>query len=129
MLNALIKLLLPAWNFFDDTTFTPIVYFQINQDEWKEFYPPPETRLINFFYNPYGNLYLFYHSLIQRLINDIFEKQNNPDFNLDQLSSFKILHNWIKKDVHGASFRFKLVDKKLLNHSEIIFQTPFYDSN
>ena len=126
MIKALINLFFPSWNFFNATDSTPLVYVQEENDEWRLFMPVKEVHFFQLFYNPKINLYLYYHSLIQKLINDIFYYQNDSSFDLTQNDFYIQLNNWIKLSSKQKKYRFKLIDTSISNCSNTIFETPFY---
>ncbi len=114
-----ISFLFPAWNFFDQTTASPHLYYRENEkSEWLTLFAPKKSGLRHLFFNPDTNLYLFYHSLMQETLTTIFDGQNLKNFQFEETIQFDLLKNLVlTKKPNAHSFKLALQDADLFIHS------------
>lgn len=111
------KFLFPSWCFFDESSDTPVLLFKTNlMDNYQLPLVPITVKWQNLFYNPNHNLYMNFHSLQQQLLNDIYDKQNEVDFQLQDLNSYQRGLNYIrysinKKNYQTLSIKFAFIKK------------------
>lgn len=132
------KFFFPSWSFFDGSSDTPCLLYKINNsNEWHFAMSPTPTKLHHLFFNPLGNLYMAHHSHIQQLATEIFEKQNDQHFLIEDSINYKISLNFVryaikKNRLKSKTFQMKLayITKDNLNHIETmddILISPIYD--
>ncbi len=132
---SLFKLFFPSWNFFGGSTDTPYLMVKYDQ-EFVPVFPPPPTKLLNLFYNPYGNLYLAHHSNMQALLNELYTNQDLPEFKLENSPIYAIAKNWVEyflyqqiNKPHTYCFKFAYIKKNndKIEIVEDIFTSPEYE--
>jgi hypothetical protein len=125
------KFLFPSWCFFDESTDTPFLMYQINQTEnWETCFPPKSVRLYHLFHNPDINLYMAFHSHMQQMVFEIFDHQNDPDFDYKSSVNYllvkKFLNYYIRKTkntvnpIHNYQFKISFVKKGMETKTFIV---------
>lgn len=91
------KFLFPSWCFFDESSDTPVILYRtMDMKDFQIALEPHSINLLNIFSNPRHNLYMNFNSVQQQLLNEIYDNQNNKDFNLKELPSFKLALSFIR---------------------------------
>lgn len=134
-LFSIFALFIPSWNFFGGSEATPYLLVSVGE-EYHPVCPPKKVNLLNLIYNPNGNLYLLHHSHMQALLNEIFNQQDNPHFDLENSPFFKLARNWaefylFQNKIESKMYQLKFAYvKRTLDNIEIveeIFQSPSYE--
>lgn len=117
MLNTTLRLIFPAWNFFDDVAdplFVTVKYANKSEKKWIRLEFKPENRDA-FFYKPNENWYLYLNALLLKFSQQISElKDEKKVLNLE---SYAILTRYIRS---------KIVAEKILNeNSDFVFRINF----
>lgn len=122
-MNAfLFRALLPSWIFFDRFGYSPRLLYRLKtkQRDFGEWIECPNTKkrtLLNFFFNPEGNLYLAKQSLLEMLINETQELSDKHEQEILNSTTYKLICEWVRRlakanDVNNKhSFQFKIVAK------------------
>jgi hypothetical protein len=129
------KFFFPAWCFFDESTDTPFLLVKSSQD-FTLAYPPRKIKWYNLFYNPQVNFYLAYHSAMQVMQNEIYENQQNDQYDLYSSNNYQLLKNFAEYSLKDKSnitrYQFKFCYMKLENYKDLIiteevFCSPEYE--
>jgi len=115
-MNALLRVLIPSWRFFDDVGHVSKLFYQVDTaQKWQPCFQPQARHWYQLFLNPHTNLRLALNSLVDRLMSEI--SAINPQANKDQLPqsvSYQLVENLVRHQVRSLlpkaqSFRFKIV--------------------
>jgi hypothetical protein len=112
---SFLSVLLPRWNFFDQVAPKATLYYKLTSaNHWVACLKPPSRKFLHLFINPYGNLYLAQHGIIENLIHDIHEQGEKAVDKIEETVSYKLIINLIRmhlrsKKVRTAQFQFKII--------------------
>lgn len=126
---------MPSWRFFDRLGRVPEVFFRgksldSESKKWQPLLVKPKRKLYNLLFNPSGNLYLTYVSLIEKVLADSQSQSNK----FEDTVSFKLLKNLVREKVLESSpdythYDFKIIVKEFgdskITETEV-FVTPEY---
>ena len=108
---SLFRVFFPSWRFFEDTCDRPVLYARVNGGEWQRVLNNPKRGLLSLFYNPEGNLFLAYGSLLDRLLKDASELASGQERLLVDSVSYRLVRNLIERTFKlskGVSYQFKV---------------------
>jgi len=120
-MKMLLTFIFPSWRLFDDSYETPILYLIKENGEKLEVFPPIPTKLNLLFINPEHNYYLYFHSAINRLINEMASNDFNQK-ELMKLKEFQIILKLMKSQIN-----LEVTDQiKIMNRTskEVILHLP-----
>lgn len=123
--SSLLRVLLPSWRFFDDSSSGPRLFFRTRGaagdafGEWRELDPRPARRargLGALVLNPRGNLALAHHTLLEHLLDDLASLDPAHIDAVESLVSYRLVQRLVRShglDAHGlhagvSAFQFKL---------------------
>jgi hypothetical protein len=120
------KSLFPSWKFFDESVDTPVLLWRLYSDpdnHWQVYFPPPEKKWFNLFYNSEGNFYLAYHSHIQQLLGELSVLEDSAASEFHHHSAYKITENFVRSKKPTGDFQFKISSIKYKeDHSFIVIE-------
>jgi hypothetical protein len=131
MLNNLLRLLFPAWNFFSEVNEQLFITVQLQpfqkNSSWVKLDLTPSKR-DGFFIKSNENLYLYLNSLLSKLGQQLVELK--PEANLEKNETYKILVNYLRQRLQndfnckeGSLFIFRINIQKNSNESDFLFQS------
>lgn len=103
----LFRVLVPSWGFFADVADLPVLFVRTadSSGSWGEWFPAvmkPQRRLWSVLFNPEGNLYLAYNTLLQQVESDIGELDGVAVQSFESSVSFRLLHNLVRYRLNSA---------------------------
>jgi len=130
-----LRIFVPSWRFFDRLGRVPEVLFRgksldSESKKWQPLLIKPKRKFYNLLFNPAGNLYLAYMSLIEKVLDD----SQSQSKKFEDTVSFKLLKNLVREKVLESSpdythYDFKIIVKEF-DDSEVkeveVFVTPEY---
>lgn len=130
-----LRIFVPSWRFFDRLRRVPEVFFRgksldSESKKWQPLLVKPKRKFYNILFNPTGNLYLAYMSLIEKVLDD----SQSQSKKFEDTVSFKLLKNLVREKVVESStdythYDFKIIIKEFddsqMKETEV-FVTPEY---
>lgn len=108
---SLFRVFFPSWRFFEDTCGRPALYARIEKGVWKSVLEKPQRSFFSLFFNPEGNLFLAYGSLLERLLKDASELQAGEEGQLLDSVSYRLVRNLVESKLSlspGVQYQFKV---------------------
>lgn len=114
-MNALLRVLIPSWRFFDDVGHVSKLFYQTNlATQWQPCFQPQPRHWYQLFLNPQTNLRMALNSLVERLVSEISEATEASKDQIPQSVSYQLVENLVRhqarsQNVNIKTFRFKII--------------------
>lgn len=111
-MNALLRVLIPSWRFFDDVGHVSKLYYQIGPyGPWQPCFQPQQRHWYQLFLNPHTNLRMALNSIVERLSMEISDLDENK---ISESITYQLVENLVRHQVKSIepkaqNFRFKIV--------------------
>ncbi|MGZ3691383.1 MAG: hypothetical protein ACXVAX_07760 [Pseudobdellovibrio sp.] len=125
MLNNILRVLFPAWNFFDEVADSLVVTYcyEGSEDVWKNVDFKPK-KPDSFFFKPHENYYLYIMSTLFKLVQQLPALKKNEG--VAELKSYRFIEKAVRDQIEahdGDFFTFRV--SVLRNRKpQLIFQSP-----
>jgi hypothetical protein len=100
----LFRVLIPAWRFFDQKGDVPVLYYRtsvngLDFSNWKNALAlRPQRNIRTLFVNGEGNAFLACHTLIEQLVDDLYEEALPKD-SFQESVSFRLVENLVRNRI------------------------------
>lgn len=114
-MNALLRVLIPSWRFFDDVGHVSKLFYQTNlATQWQPCFQPLPRHWYQLLLNPQTNLRMALNSLVERLVSEISESTEANKDQIPQSVSYQLVKNLVRHQARSQNtniktFRFKIV--------------------
>lgn len=155
----LLRSLFPSWRFFDSPGEYPSLSYRVcppspspdtaspesvpnlpppQPGPWIECpSPPPARGILELAYNPEGNLYFAFHTLISQLVSDLQSIPDDQPERITQTASYTLVRNLVSNSIRSTdpaatgTYQFKIIahdptePKAQIQAEEVILLSPW----